>query len=133
MSSRVAKWWLAIPLLGLFAWPGCSSINPLCGSARPVPALASINPTSVTAGEAQGTFLLKVTGSNFVSSSVVVINKVQIATNVTSSSTITATVQSGDLNGAGSYGVWVNTPAGNSGDLGCSSGGSSSQATLTVE
>lgn len=133
MSARLAKWSLAIPLLGVFAWPGCSAINPLCGSSRPVPVLTSINPTSITASEANGTFVLSVTGSQFVSSSVVVINKVQVATDVTSSTTIKATVGPSNLKGAGTYGVWVNTPAGNSGDLGCDSGGSSTQATLTVE
>ena len=133
MASRFAQWSLAIPLLGVFAWPGCSAINPLCSSSRPVPVLTSINPTSVTATEAKGTFILNVTGSQFVSASVVVINKVTVASDVTSSTTIKATVGAANLNGAGTYGVWVNTPAGNSGDLGCDSGGSSSQATLTVQ
>lgn len=133
MCSRVAKWWLMTLLFGLFAWPGCSSINPLCGSSRPVPSLSSISPTTITAEEAKGSFQMRLIGGNFVSASVVVVNKINVSTNVTSSTTITATIEPADLNGAGDYGVWVNTPAGNSGDLGCSSGGSTNQATLTVQ
>jgi hypothetical protein len=124
---------IALPLLAILAIPGCNSIDPLCGSARPVPALTSISPTSVTEAQVKETFTLNVTGSHFVAASVVVVNKIQVATDVTSSTTIKATVGPADLDGAGTYGVWVNTPAGNSGDLGCNSGGSSGQTTLTVK
>jgi hypothetical protein len=62
-------------------------------------------------------------GAQFVAASVVVVNKTRVATDVTRSTTIKATVGPADLDGPGTYGVWVNTPAGNSGDLGCSSGG----------
>jgi len=132
MSSRFAARSIALPLLAVLTLPGCSAINPLCSSTRPVPALTSIAPTSVTEAQVKGTFILNLTGSHFVGASVVVINKVQVTTDVTSSTTIKATVGPADVGAAGAYGVWVNTPAGNSGNLGCSSGGSSGQATLTV-
>ena len=35
--------WLAVLLL----LPGCNALNPLCGSARPVPSLKSISPATV--------------------------------------------------------------------------------------
>ncbi len=132
MFSRFDTRPIALPL-AILAIPGCSSIDPLCGSSRPVPALSSISPTSVTEAQVKDTFTLNAKGTQFVAASVVVVNKIQVATDVTSSTTIKATVGPADLHGAGTFSVWVNTPAGNSGDLGCSSGGSSGQTTLTVK
>jgi hypothetical protein len=133
MASGYNAVLLTLVVAGAWALPGCSAINPLCGSSRPVPVLTSISPTTVTEADVLGTFILNIKGSNFVSSSVVVINKAQIASDVTSATTIKASVGPATLKSAGIYNVWVNTPAGNSGDLGCDSGGSSSQTTLTVE
>jgi hypothetical protein len=120
-------------MLGTLGLPGCSAINPLCGSSRPSPVLTSINPTTVTLAEVHGNFLLDVNGSHFVGASVVVINKGQVASDVSSSTLIKATVGPANITAAGTYQVWVNTPSGNSGNLGCDSGGNSSQATLTVQ
>lgn len=133
MPSRSAVWPLAALLLTILALPGCSAINPLCNSSRPAPVLTSINPTSVTEAEVKATFVLNVTGSHFVGASVVVINNVQVASDVTSSTTIKATVGPASISGTGTFDVWVNTPAGNSGNLGCDSGGNSSKATLKVQ
>jgi uncharacterized protein YfaP (DUF2135 family) len=77
-------------------------------------------------------FSLNLTGSHFVSSSVVVFNGATLPTTVVSSSQITATITSSMISGPGSYSIQVQTPAGTSGDLGCSSGGNSSTLTLTV-
>jgi hypothetical protein len=77
-------------------------------------------------------FSLNLTGSDFVSSSVIVFNGTTLPTTVVSSSQMTATVTSSMISGPGSYSIQVQTPAGTSGDLGCSSGGSSSTLTLTV-
>jgi hypothetical protein len=120
MASGYNAVLLTLVVAGAWALPGCSAINPLCGSSRPVPVLTSISPTTVTEADVLGTFILN-------------IKKAQIASDVTSATTIKASVGPATLKSAGIYNVWVNTPAGNSGDLGCDSGGSSSQTTLTVE
>lgn len=133
MALRLSEYALAPLLVGVLGLPGCSAINPLCGSSRPVPVLTTIKPTTVTEAEVQGTFILNATGSEFVSASVLVINNKQVATTVTSSTAIKAVIGPANLGDPGVYSVWVNTPAGNSGDLGCDSGGSSTQTSLTVQ
>jgi hypothetical protein len=112
---------------------GCNAINPVCRSARPSPVLTSIDPTSVSYSDVQQTFTLNIAGSRFVASSVAVIDSVQLATVVTSSTTMTATVGPTDIKSPGTVQVWVFTPAGNTGDLGCSSGGNSSKTSLIVK
>jgi hypothetical protein len=77
-------------------------------------------------------FVLTATGSHFVSSSVVVFNGATLATVVISSSEMTVNIASSMIPAPRSFKVFVQTPAGNSGDLGCSSGGSSSSQVLTV-
>jgi hypothetical protein len=133
MPSRSAIWSLAALMVAALGLPGCSAINPLCGSSRPTPVLTSISPTTATEAEIQSTFTLNLTGSHFVGASVVEINNVQVATDVTASTTIKATIGPASVKGTGTYKVWVSTPAGNSGNLGCDSGGTSSQASLTVQ
>jgi hypothetical protein len=132
MVLRVGKNTVVVLTAVVLALPACNSINPLCGSSRPAPVLSSITPTTVSYSDVQGTFSLSVAGSHFVASSVGVINSVQLATDVTSSTTLKATVGPADISAPGTFQVWVFTPAGNSSDLGCSSGGNSSKATLTV-
>jgi len=112
---------------------GCNAINPVCRSARPSPVLTSIDPTSVSYSDVQQTFTLNIAGSRYVAASVAVIDSVQLATVVTSSTTITATVGPTDIKSPGTVQVWVFTPAGNTGDLGCSSGGNSSKTSLIVK
>jgi hypothetical protein len=77
-------------------------------------------------------FVLSATGGDFVSSSVVVFNGVALATVVNSSSQLTATITSSMIPAPGGFNVAVQTPAGNSGNLGCSSGGTSSTQVLTA-
>jgi hypothetical protein len=77
-------------------------------------------------------FIITATGSRFVSSSVVVFNGGTLATGVTSSSQVTVTITSSMIPAPGSFNVVVKTPAGTTGDLGCSSGGTSSAQVLTV-
>jgi hypothetical protein len=119
-------------LVLLLLLPGCKSLNPLCGSARPVPVLDSVSPTTIAFSQLPSSFSLNLTGSDFVSSSVIVFNGTTLSTTVVSSSQLTATVISSMISGPGSYSIQVQTPAGTSGDLGCSSGGNSSILTLTV-
>jgi hypothetical protein len=111
---------------------GCNSLNPLCSSARPSPTLDSISPTAIVFSQLPSSFVLTATGSNFVSSSVIVFNGATLTTAVISSSQLTVTITSGMIPAPGSFTVTVNTPSGTTGDLGCSSGGTSSEQTLTV-
>jgi hypothetical protein len=122
------SWWLAVLLL----LPGCNSLNPLCGSARPAPVLNSISPTTMVFSELPPSFILTATGSHFVSASVVVFNGVSLATAVISSSELAVTITSAMIPASGSFNVVVQTPGGTTGDLGCSSGGTSRGQVLTV-
>jgi len=124
---RLCFWLVMLLLL-----PGCNTLNPLCGSARPVPILNSISPKTMAFSQLPSTFVITATGSNFVSSSVVVFNGATLATGVTNHSQLTATITSSMIPAAGSFNVAVKTPAGNTGDVGCSSGGTSSPQVLTV-
>lgn len=116
----------------LFA-TGCNSLNPLCGSSRPAPVLQSISPATMTFASLPSSFTLTANGSSFVSSSVGVFNGATLATTVVSSSQLTVTVTNTMIPATGSYPVTVNTPAGNTGVVGCSSGGTSSAQDLTVD
>ena len=124
---RLSSWLVVLVLL-----PGCNSINPLCGSARPVPILNSISPTTMVFSQLPPSFVIIANGSDFVSSSVVVFSGANLATVVTSHSQLTATITSSMISAPGSFNVTVKTPAGNTGHLGCSSGGTSSGQVLTV-
>lgn len=117
----------------LLILPGCKSLNPLCGSSRPAPVLSAISPTTETFATLPSSFTLTATGTQFVASSVVVFNGTTVATTVVNSTQLTATITSDMITAAGNYTVQVQTPAGNSGDLGCSSGGTSAGQVLTVK
>ena len=129
-SYRIGR--LSSLLVMLLLLPGCNALNPLCGSARPVPMLNSISPTTMVFSQLPPSFVLTATGSQFVSSSVVVLNGATLATTVKSSSQLTVTIGSSMIPAPGSFNVAVQTPAGNTGNLGCSSGGTSSVRVLTV-
>jgi len=77
-------------------------------------------------------FVITATGSDFVSSSGMVFNGAPLATTVTSTSQLMATVTSPMIPAPGSFNVVVHTPGGVTGDLGCSSGGTSPGQVLTV-
>lgn len=119
-------------IVALLLLPGCNALNPLCGSSRPVPVLNSISPATLTFAQLPPSFTLTANGSKFVSSSVVVFNGSTLSTSVNSSSALTVTITSPMIPAAGKYNVQVHTPAGTTGDLGCSSGGDSSVLVLTV-
>ncbi len=122
--------WLIV--LGLLFLPGCNALNPLCGSSRPTPALTSLSASTITFAQVQQGFLLTLTGKEFVASSVVIINGTTLTTNVQSSQQLQVTITTALISGPGTASVSVNTPAGNSGHVGCSSGGSSTTLTLTI-
>jgi hypothetical protein len=123
---------LSVLLLAVLVLQGCNALNPLCGSARPAPAIATLSASSITFAEVQQGFLLTVNGSHFVASSVVVINGVTLTTQVLSSQQAQVTVGTTMISAPGTASVTVNTPAGNTGNLGCSSGGTSHALTLTI-
>jgi hypothetical protein len=129
-SYRVGR--LSSMLVVLLLLPGCNALNPLCGSARPVPVLNSISPTTMVFSQLPPSFVLTATGSQFVASSVVVLNSTTLATAVKSSSQLAVTIGSSMISAPGNFNVAVQTPAGNTGNLGCSSGGTSSVRVLTV-
>ena len=119
-------------LLALLVFQGCNALNPLCGSARPAPVLGSLSATTTTFAEVQQGFPLTVKGSQFVSSSVVLINGTVVGTMVINSQQLQVTITAALISGPGTANVTVNTPSGNSGDLGCTSGGTSQALVLTV-
>jgi len=123
---------LSMLLLGLLVFQGCNALNPLCGSARPAPVIASVSPSTITLAEVQQGFLLTVNGTHFVSSSVVVINGTTLSTVVISNQQLQVTLTSDLITAPGTASLTVNTPSGNSGDVGCTSGGTSHALVLTI-
>ena len=131
MPSRTAVLSLAV-LLALLFFPGCNATNPICGSSRPAPLIGSLSPSTMDFAQVQQGDALIVNGSQFVSSSVVVVNGETLSTTVTSSKQLKVTITTGLISGPGTVNVFVHTPGGNSGDLGCASGGKSSVLVLTI-
>ncbi|HZC25041.1 MAG TPA: hypothetical protein VE866_17025 [Candidatus Binatia bacterium] len=119
-------------MIALLFLPGCNALNPLCGSARPAPVIASLSPSTFTFAQVQQGALLTVNGSDFVSSSVVVINGKTLSTTVLSRQRLQVTITTDVISGPGTASVTVNTPSGNSGYVGCTSGGTSRALTLTI-
>ena len=117
-----------------FAIVGCNNtLNPLCSSARPVPVIQSISPSSMTFADVQQGALLTVNGSQFVSSTEAVINSTILSATVVSPQQLNVKLSTDLISAPGSVNVMVQTPSGNSADLGCTSGGKSSELILTVK
>src|SRR5512139_2274392 len=85
-------------------------------------AITTLSPSSATAGS--GPFTLTVTGSNFVSGSVVRWNGVDRSTTYVSATQLTASILAGDVATAGSFPVTVFNPA--------PGGGTSNAVSFTV-
>ena len=120
-------------VLGTSLLLGCNNtLNPLCGSARPAPVIASISPVTMSFAEVQQGTTLTVNGSQFVSSSEVVIDTKPLAATVVSPQQLKVKLSTDVISVPGQVKVMVQTPSGNSGDLGCTSGGNSSVLMLTV-
>ena len=133
MPSRTCALSLAA-LLALLFLPGCgnNTLNPLCGSARPAPVIGSLSPSTMTFSEVQVGDTLIVNGSHFVAASQVVINTTPLSATVVSDKQLRVKLSSDVISAHGTVKVSVLTPSGNSGDVGCTSGGTSSVLTLTV-
>ena len=119
-------------LLAVLILQGCNALNPLCRSARPAPVLNSLSATSITFAEVQSGFVLTLTGSDILASSVVVINGTTLSTQILSSTQARVTIDTTLIPAPGTANVTIKTPSGNSGDLGCSSGGTSHALVLTI-
>ena len=129
MASRL----LLVAFVSLFL-SGCNNtLNPFCGSARPAPAIGSLSPSSVTFSEVQQGTVLTVNGIEFLPSSQVLINGKALSPSASSGQQLKVMLTTGVISGPGSVNVSVRTPSGNSSDLGCTSGGSSSVLVLTVK
>jgi hypothetical protein len=129
---RPAPWPLSAIVLAFLFLSGCNALNPLCGSSRPAPVIGSLSANTVTFAQVQQGFVLTVSGKEFVSSSVVIINGTTLSTIVQSSQRLQVTIPTDLIAGPETANVTVNTPSGNSGYLGCSSGGTSNALTLVV-
>ncbi len=130
--ARSTPWLLSALVLALLFLPGCNALNPLCGSSRPAPVISSLSATTATFAQVQQGFVLTVTGKDFVSSSVVIINGTTLSTIVQSNQQLQVTIPTNLFSGPGSASVTVNTPSGNTGYVGCSSGGTSGALTLAI-
>jgi hypothetical protein len=123
---------LSALLLAVLILQGCNALNPLCGSARPAPGISSLSVTTVTFLEVQQGFALTVNGSDILASSVVVVNGTTLSTQVLSNKQLQVTLTTSQISGPGTASVQIHTPSGNSGNLGCTSGGNSHVLTLTI-
>lgn len=133
MHLRISGLSLTCLLSLAFAIVGCNNtLNPLCGSARPAPLIQSLSPTSMTFEDVQHGATLTVNGSQFVSSTEAVINSTPLAATVVSPKQFNVKLSTDVISSPGSVSVMAETPSGDSGDLGCTSGGKSSVLTLTI-
>lgn len=123
---------LSVISIALLILQGCNALNPLCGSARAAPNVGSLSISTITFAEVQQGFLLTVNGDEFVSSSVVVVNGTTLSTQVVSSRALQVTITDALISAPGTANVTVATPSGNSGKLGCTSGGTSHILVLTI-
>ena len=122
-----------LALLAVLFFPGCSNtLNPFCGSARPAPLIGSLSPSSLSYSQVQHGSALVVNGSQFVASTIVLVNGKPLATSVVSNGKLKVMLTSGVISGPGAVNIQAQTPSGSTSDLGCSSGGSSSVLVLKV-
>jgi len=111
---KANRTFLVLTLLASTFFAGCGGSNSSNDGGggnndNPTPNVSSISPSSGVVGNAE--FTLTVSGSNFVSSSVVLWNGSNRTTSFGSASQLTATISASDLAFAGSAQVSVSTPA----------------------
>ena len=122
-----------VALVPLVVLAGCSNaLNPFCGSARPAPLIGSLSPSTVSFSDVEQGIVLTVNGSQFLPSSEVLIDGKAFSTTVSSSQQLSVMLTTGVISSPGAVNVNVFTPGGNSGNLGCTSGGTSSVLVLNV-
>ena len=86
----------------------------------------------MTFSQVQDGVVLTVNGSHFVSASEIMINSTMLGATIVSDQKLQVKLTPDVISGPGAVKVSVVTPSGNSGDVGCTSGGTSSVLTLTV-
>jgi hypothetical protein len=86
----------------------------------------------MTLAEVQQGVVLTVTGSNFVPASEIMVNDKALAAKALSSQQLQVTLTTDAISASGPVNIKVFTPSGNSGDVGCSSGGTSAVLVLSV-
>ena len=125
---------VAISVVSLVVFlTGCSnSLNPFCGSSRPAPLISSLSPSTVSFSQVQKGTMLTINGNNFVPSTEVLIGGKVLGATAIDNTQLQLLLNTDVISGPGTVDVKVMTPSGNTGDLGCSSGGTSSVLTLTV-
>lgn len=124
---------LSLLVFAVLALAGCNNtLNPLCGSARPAPLISSLSPSAVSFADIQQGLTLTVNGGDFVPASEIAVNGKILAATPVSAQALQVTLTSDVISGPGAVKIAVVTPAGNSGNVGCSSGGTSSDLVLTV-
>ena len=112
---------------------GCNNtLNPFCGSSRPAPLVSSLSPSTVAYSDLQQGVTVTVNGNQFVSATQIMINSTVLSATVVSPKQLRVKLTSSVVSGPGDVKVVAHTPSGNTGDLGCTSGGDSSVLTLTV-
>lgn len=133
MRFRSCALWFACLLVLAFSAVGCNNtLNPLCASARPAPVIGALSPSSVPFTQIQSGTTVTITGSNFVGATQVLVNSKPLSATVMSPTKLTVKLNTGEISGPGQVKLALQTPSGNTGDLGCTSGGKSSALTLTV-
>src|SRR5260370_3411430 len=107
-----------VALLALVFLAGCNNaLNPLCGSSRPAPLIGSLSPSTMSFAQVQQGSVLIVNGSQFVSSSEVVIIAKALSTTVASGQQLKVTLTTAEISGPGPVNVTVHTPIRNSDNL----------------
>ena len=101
---------------------GAINFTIIAPTPNPVPTVTALQPASLTAGS--GAFTLAVTGTNFISGSVVNFNGSSRTTTYVSATQITAAITATDVAAAGTVMITVTNPA--------PGGGTSSALTLTI-
>jgi hypothetical protein len=98
-----------------------------------MPEIGSLSPSTVAFAQVQQGFALTINGSQFVSSSEAQVNGKTLAANVLSSTKLQVQLTTDVIAAPGTVSVAVMTPSGGSGDVGCSSGGTSTSLSLSVQ
>ena len=123
-----------VALAPLVLLASCSNaFNPFCGSARPAPLIGSLSPSTVTFAQVQQGVKLTVNGSHFVAASEILVNGTTLGPTVVSTQQLQVMLTTDVIPAPGQFNIKVTTPSGNVGDVGCTSGGTSSALVLTVQ
>lgn len=134
MRYRSCALWFACLLLLAFSAVGCNNtLNPLCSSARPAPVIGALSPSTVPFSQIMSGTTVTITGSNFVGATEVLVNSTPLSATVVSPTKLTVKLSTGEISGPGQVKIALETPSGNTADLGCTSGGKSSALMLTIK